>query len=607
MMEDTRACAADHSVPEPKTKLEPPLGGGRAGKLLAYLSMHVGAGLLLIALAGAASAAVHMPAKGDNLLPGDPIEITWDSFDGCGAVDIDLYQGTDRVCTIAAGTPDVGSFLWGVEDCGLDPACNLRIRIGCGAESAFSERFAVSGLLLEAVVPGDRTVELTWTRLESDTLGAGNAPTIPGGSIFAGYNIWRQTFDNRLNPQRRDHFTKIRSYDVREDDSDTTSLAWNFTREALPVGPSDLVEEGEEFDDDDVVDRDWILAQTFTPDESFDLCRARVFFGEVRSGWVFDVRIVNVTAGIPDFDDALSMVEDQDPVSGFAWRSFEFPSPVPLNAGQTYALAISAEPSTGNESIIFWVGTTYDSYDGGTVFSKKDDDGWEPRVGIDLSFVLAETIGATCRDVMGQRLGGSLERRFRDAEDILAFERDEELALSLVDVPGPYNGFQLRYAVTAFYRAELASGNIEKPSACEDTLFAPSGFPEGVQPTSSAIWPDVVFPNSEMSTGGRAGLLRDVYPVPNPYVRDSESPSFPRWELPGERRIDFVNLPRGARIRLTTISAETVRIIEHTEDHGTARWDLRNSSGEIVTSGVYLYFVTAPNGEKTSGQLIIVR
>ena len=130
MMEEMRASAANYSVPEPKTELEPPRWGGRAGKLLAYLPMHMATGLLLVALAGPATAAVQVPAAGDNLLPGDPVTITWDSFGGCGAVDIDLYQGTDLVCTIAAGTPDDGSFAWEADDCGLDPACNLRLRIG---------------------------------------------------------------------------------------------------------------------------------------------------------------------------------------------------------------------------------------------------------------------------------------------------------------------------------------------------------------------------------------------------------------------------------------------------------------------------------------------
>jgi hypothetical protein len=90
-------------------------------------------------------------------------------------------------------------------------------------------------------------------------------------------------------------------------------------------------------------------------------------------------------------------------------------------------------------------------------------------------------------------------------------------------------------------------------------------------------------------------------------VRDPDSRHWPRWELPGELKLQFVNLPRGAVVKLYTMAGDHVRTLRHTADHGSLDWDLRNSSGEIVETGIYIWLVTADNGETKDGQLVVVR
>jgi hypothetical protein len=89
------------------------------------------------------------------------------------------------------------------------------------------------------------------------------------------------------------------------------------------------------------------------------------------------------------------------------------------------------------------------------------------------------------------------------------------------------------------------------------------------------------------------------------------------WELAGAPHVEFRNLPDRARIRIYTLSGEFVREVEHGpgrygQSSDAAEWDLKNSSGRDVTSGVYLYRVaTAAGGglpgEAVQGYFTIVR
>lgn len=100
--------------------------------------------------------------------------------------------------------------------------------------------------------------------------------------------------------------------------------------------------------------------------------------------------------------------------------------------------------------------------------------------------------------------------------------------------------------------------------------------------------------------------------VPNPYVAAAS------WEKPlaptitsgrGERRVDFIHVPRDARIRIYSPRGELVRELRHDGfiDDGTVSWDLRSRSNLDVAYGVYFYHVEVPGVGETTGKLALIK
>ena len=100
--------------------------------------------------------------------------------------------------------------------------------------------------------------------------------------------------------------------------------------------------------------------------------------------------------------------------------------------------------------------------------------------------------------------------------------------------------------------------------------------------------------------------------VPNPYVAAAS------WErgLPptitsgrGERRIDFIHLPAGARVRIFNVRGALVRELVHDGalDDGTVSWDLRTRENLETAYGVYFYHVESPSGATRTGRLALIK
>lgn len=582
-----------------------------------------------MALATPARAQVTVPAGGQNLLVGETITITWSGPDGCNPVDVDLYQGTDYIDTVADDIPNSGSFSWDVEDYLLGPSCNLRLRVGCPGNYVWSDRFGIDGLLVSAAIEGDRSVTLRWPPVAGDTLGAAfRTVPAPGDRVFGGYSVWRRTYDNLFDPGARGRFEKVRNYDVTtlNPSSPNPNNTWTFERALGLFGPVEF-----EIDEETTEIDTLLLAQSLTipADSTLDVCNVRLYTGEVFGRWTVTLDIVRMTpGGVPDVVSAPLASSTIQFGTGAAtslpnWRSFSFTPTLTLDpsTGTEYAIVVRGtplNPSGTYAEFATWVGAVYDAFDGGeALYASEAGRVWQAESDTDFAFVIGITDpddGVGCVSWRGQRREGQRLREFRDPDDILAFVPGEPvddpdgegqiIPFEQLIVPGPYNGFQLEYAVTAYDRERQASANIEYPSACEDTLLV-DGYPDGVQPASASVWPEVLFTRSD-ATNARS-LLSDVYPVPNPYVRDVNSPSFPRWELPGERRIHFVNLPRQATVKIYSLAGDFLRRLDHDSENGTLSWDLQNDQGEIVTSGVYLWLVETESGERKTGQLVIVR
>ena len=89
--------------------------------------------------------------------------------------------------------------------------------------------------------------------------------------------------------------------------------------------------------------------------------------------------------------------------------------------------------------------------------------------------------------------------------------------------------------------------------------------------------------------------LQDVFTYPNPCLAGL-----------GDRKVTFANLTREAEIRILTSYGLPVRTLFEDNGDGGVDWDLRNESGQIVASGIYIYRVTCKN-QSVTGKLAVIR
>jgi hypothetical protein len=142
-----------------------------------------------------------------------------------------------------------------------------------------------------------------------------------------------------------------------------------------------------------------------------------------------------------------------------------------------------------------------------------------------------------------------------------------------------HNGFPYRYAVT-----------------CYDTLSAAES------PRSPTV---ALYPRSDP-----ASASNEIRVVPNPYKRRAA------WEEGGESKIQFINVPLSATIRIYTVSGSLVREIRPEDVSrgcgalplpGCVNWDLRNGQGEEIVSGIYIYQAETPGSDSFVGKFMVAR
>lgn len=86
--------------------------------------------------------------------------------------------------------------------------------------------------------------------------------------------------------------------------------------------------------------------------------------------------------------------------------------------------------------------------------------------------------------------------------------------------------------------------------------------------------------------------LDDIRVVPNPYIARAG------WERDeGFRRLEFVNLPETAKIRIYTLAGDLIQMLDHSGS-GTCVWDLLSENGQGIAPGLYFYHVESEVGEK---------
>lgn len=93
-----------------------------------------------------------------------------------------------------------------------------------------------------------------------------------------------------------------------------------------------------------------------------------------------------------------------------------------------------------------------------------------------------------------------------------------------------------------------------------------------------------------------AGALENVRIYPNPW----------KANLHTGRNMTFSDLPStGATIKLFTVSGHWIKTLKPTTP--TIEWDLTNDHGDHVASGIYLYLISTPAGDKKTGQIVLIK
>ena len=71
--------------------------------------------------------------------------------------------------------------------------------------------------------------------------------------------------------------------------------------------------------------------------------------------------------------------------------------------------------------------------------------------------------------------------------------------------------------------------------------------------------------------------------------------------------ITFTDLPLSGTIKVVTVAGEeVVNIAFSLQDSSVKGWNVKNSSGKPVASGVYYFFIDG-SGLQTTGKLVIIR
>lgn len=95
--------------------------------------------------------------------------------------------------------------------------------------------------------------------------------------------------------------------------------------------------------------------------------------------------------------------------------------------------------------------------------------------------------------------------------------------------------------------------------------------------------------------------LSPVYAYPVPFrPGGGDAARYGTWA----QGITFTNLPAYGRIRIYTVAGALVRELAVTPP--SVSWDVRNSAGQTVASGVYLWELTADKARKT-GKLVVIK
>jgi hypothetical protein len=107
---------------------------------------------------------------------------------------------------------------------------------------------------------------------------------------------------------------------------------------------------------------------------------------------------------------------------------------------------------------------------------------------------------------------------------------------------------------------------------------------------------------SEVAQGS---MLEQVRVVPNPY--DIRNRMFQFGDQNQYDRIAFYGLPPVCKMKIFTERGDLVWEKDHIRGTGDELWDSQTSSGQIITSGIYILYVETPEGQSVYRKFVVIR
>jgi hypothetical protein len=180
------------------------------------------------------------------------------------------------------------------------------------------------------------------------------------------------------------------------------------------------------------------------------------------------------------------------------------------------------------------------------------------------------------------------------------------------------NGFAYWYAVTAYDHGDPAEGIQPEYGKYSQSrmLVYPRFNPTRSLDDAVDVY-DVDPVTGEVLSKTTRTDVKNVHVVPNPYKENADwdeaswtDPSHPLGGNATGRKIYFVNLPQRATIRIYTLGGDLVQTIEHRYDLSPSNdmtyWNLVSRNNQEVVSGVYIFHIESPVGEKV-GRFVVIR
>lgn len=152
------------------------------------------------------------------------------------------------------------------------------------------------------------------------------------------------------------------------------------------------------------------------------------------------------------------------------------------------------------------------------------------------------------------------------------------------------------------------------------------GYPmpwDGSQPAPGEVWTayntgdyvpcrgnlfTILSGSPQIGSEGKTDWMDRIKVVPNPYVVRND------WEVSRDyARIQFTHLPAECTIRIYTLAGNLIKTIRHevteselSEQGGTVNWNVLTDNNQIPASGVYIYYVSSPIGQKM-GKFAVIK